>query len=54
MIVCQGHSLLGDRPRLNMAAQYHASLRLRGDLADTAADTDREPCQVEEDGMARH
>ena len=33
-----------------MAAQYHESLR--GDLADTAADTDREPCQVEEDGMA--
>ena len=52
MIVCQGHSLLGDRPSFNMAAQYHESLR--GDLADTAADTDREPCQVEEDGMARH
>ena len=52
LIVCQGHSLLGDRPSFNMAAQYHESLR--GDLADTAADTDREPCQVEEDGMARH
>ena len=32
-----------------MGAQYHESLR--GDLADTAAETDSEPCQVEEDGI---